>query len=68
MICLGTKVKDMTAEELRSLITNTVKETMEDIVEDIIAVSSENYLKSIEAARKDYKENKVKDFEAVFNV
>jgi len=65
---MGVKIKDLTVEELQSLITDTIKEVLEDLVEDILALSSDEYLKSIEEARRDYKENKVKDFGEVFDV
>ncbi len=54
------KVKDLTVDELKSLISEVVKESIEDLIEDILALSSESYLRSIEEARKDYKEGKVK--------
>ena len=41
---------------------------MEDIIEDLLAISNENYLNSIEEARKDYKNGKIKTFEDVFNI
>jgi hypothetical protein len=62
------KVKDLTIGELRSLISDTVKETMEDLIEDILALSSPGYLRSIEEARSDYKEGKVKSLEELFDV
>ena len=62
------KVKDLTVEELKSLISDTVKEILEDIIEDIVALSSEEYLHSIEEARKDYKEGKVKSLEEISDV
>ena len=65
---MNTKIRDLTTDELRTLITNTVKESMEDIVEDLLAISNENYLNSIEEARKDYKNGKIKTFEDVFNI
>ncbi|VUT26097.1 MAG: hypothetical protein MASP_01324 [Candidatus Methanolliviera sp. GoM_asphalt] len=37
---MGTKVKDLTVGELRSLISDTVKEALEDLIEDISALSS----------------------------
>ncbi len=55
---MSTKVRDLSVEELQSLISNTVKETMEDLMEDMLALSSEEYLCSIEKARKDYKEGR----------
>ena len=63
-----TKVKDLTIEELQSLISDAVREAMEDLIEDILALSSDNYLKSIEEARTDYKEGKVKYLEEIFDV
>jgi hypothetical protein len=65
---MNTKIKDLTTDELRTLITNTVKESMEDIIEDLLALSNENYLDSIEEARKYYKNGKIKTFEDVFNI
>ncbi len=63
-----TKVKDLTVDELRSLVSDTVRGVMEDSIEDMVALSSERYLRSIEEARRDYKEGRVKSFEDVFNV
>lgn len=65
---METKVKDLTIGELRSLISDTVKEAMEDLVEDMLALSSPGYLRSIEEARKNYKEGKVKSLEESFDV
>ncbi|MCD5407375.1 MAG: hypothetical protein LRZ99_06765 [Desulfotomaculum sp.] len=62
------KVKDLTIEELQSLISDAVRIAMEDHSEDILALSSDQYLKSIKEARNDYKEGKVKCFEEVFDV
>jgi len=62
------KVKDLTVGELRSLISDTVRETIEDLIEDILALSSEEYLCSIEEARKNYKEGKVKSLKEIFDV
>ncbi len=53
---METKVKDLTVEELQSLISDTIKSTLEDLIEDMLALSSDEYLQSIEEARKDYKE------------
>lgn len=57
---MKSKVKDLTVEELKSLISDTVREAMEDLIEDMLALSSEEYLRSIEEARRDYKEGRVK--------
>ncbi|MHA1761958.1 MAG: hypothetical protein ACTSXA_15210 [Candidatus Heimdallarchaeota archaeon] len=52
------KVKDMTTEELRKLITKSVSEAVEDLLEDILGLSGDSYLESIEEARTDYKEGR----------
>ena len=57
---METKVKDLTANQLRSLVSDTVRGTMEDLIEDLLALSSKEYLKSIEQARDDYIKGKVK--------
>ena len=44
---------------------HVVKETMEDLIEDILALSSDEYLHSINEARTDYKEGNVKSFDEV---
>ena len=38
------------------------------LIEDILALSSDEYLRSIEEARTDYKEGKVKYLEEIFDV
>ena len=65
---METKVKDLTVGELQSLISDTVRGAMEDLIEDLSALSSDEYLRSIEEARSDYKEGKVKPLEDVFDV
>ena len=65
---METKVKDLTVGELQSLISTTVRGVLEDLIEDIQALSSDEYLRSIEEARNDYKEGKVKYLEDVFKV
>ena len=62
------KITDLSVEEFRVFISDTVDTAMKESLEDFIALSSDNYLKSIKEARKDYKEGKIKSFEEVFNV
>lgn len=50
MLPMGTKIRDLTTEELRSLISETVKETLEDFLEDILGFLSEELVKSVEDA------------------
>ena len=65
---METKVKDLTVGELQNLISDTVKKAMEDLIEDILALSSDEYLRSIEEAREDYRSGRMKSFEEVFDV
>ena len=62
------KVQDLSVVELQSLISDTVRETMENIIEDIFALSSDKYLRSIKEARSDYNQGKVKNLEEIFDV
>jgi hypothetical protein len=62
------RLKDMTADEVKSLISQTVRETMEEFLEDMLALGSENFVNSIKQAREDYKKGDVKTFEEVFDV
>ena len=65
---MSTKIRDLTVLELQTLISDTVKAAMEELIEDILALSSEEYLHSVEEAREDYKEGRIKQFEDVFDV
>jgi hypothetical protein len=62
------KVQDLSVSELQTLISDTVRETMQDIIEDILALSSDKYLQSIREARSDYNQGKVKDLEDILDV
>jgi hypothetical protein len=65
---METRVKDLTVGELQSLISDTVRGAMEDSIEDLSTISSDEYLRSIEEARSDYKEGKVRHLEDGFDV
>jgi lipoate-protein ligase A len=60
-----TKLKDLTVDEFRTLISNSVRESMEDLLEDLTALSSKEYLTSIKEAREDYKHGRVKSIEEI---
>ncbi|WP_287585276.1 hypothetical protein [Candidatus Borrarchaeum sp.] len=47
---MGTKIRDLTTDELRILISETVKEALEDFIEDILEFLSEELVKSVEDA------------------
>lgn len=65
---MKTKVKELTVEELQPIISITVKESLEERIEGLQALSSKDYLESIEEARKDYKEGRVEPFEKIVDV
>ena len=65
---METRVKDLTVGELQSLITDTIKSALEDVLDDIAALSSDEYLQSIEEARNDYKTGNMKRLEDLFDV
>lgn len=60
-----TKLKDLTVDEFRTLISNSVRGSMEDLLEDLTALSSKEYLTSIREAREDYKHGRVKRIEEI---
>ena len=62
------KVKDLTVAEFQSLISDTMRATLEDLIEDVSAFSSPEYLKSIEEARNDYRDGRVRHLEELFDV
>ena len=45
---MGKKIKDLTTDELRTLISDTIKNTFEGQIEDILAFLSEELLKDVE--------------------
>jgi len=65
---MDTKIKDLTVEEFRSLLSDTLKEAMDDWKEDMLALSSQGYIDSIKESRKEYKEGKFKNLEDILNV
>jgi hypothetical protein len=60
-----TKLKDLTVDEFRTLISNSVRESMEDLLEDLTALASKEYLTSIREAREDYNHGLVKSLEEI---
>ncbi|MEA3282673.1 MAG: hypothetical protein U9Q68_08990 [Euryarchaeota archaeon] len=60
------KVKDLTVVKFQSLISDTMRATLKDLIEDVSALSSPEYLKSIEEVRNDYSEGRVKHLEEVY--
>ena len=64
---METRVKDLTTDELRELIYSTIREALEELSGDIAALSSDDYVHSIDEARRDYSEGRVKGLEELFD-
>ncbi len=60
---MSNKIKDLSVNELKDLIKATVRETIEDFIEDNEALNSNDFIKSVEEARNDYKSGNVKSIE-----
>jgi len=61
------KVKDLTVQELRDMVSNIVKETMEEFIEDMLALASKDYLRAVEGIREDEQDGRVKQIEETFD-
>lgn len=59
-------VKELTVEELKSLIVITVRQTIEDEIEDRTALKSKDYIASIAEAREEYAKGKVRSLSELF--
>ena len=56
---MSTEVKDLSLDELKQLIRETVRESVDDAIEDFAALSSGKYLASIEEAREDARAGRI---------
>jgi hypothetical protein len=65
---MTTKIKDMNKNEFQNLIADTVKQTIENIIEDYTALNSDSFIASISKARDEYKKEKTVNFEEAFDV
>ncbi len=61
-------VADLTVDEFRRLVSETVRESVEDAVEDLAALQSPEYIRSIQEAREDYKQGRVKPLDDLSHV
>jgi hypothetical protein len=59
-------VKELTVEELKGLIQTTVRQVLEDEIEDRTALKSTNYVASIAEAREEYAKGKVRSLSELF--
>lgn len=60
---METQIKDLSVGELKELIENTVRQSVEVVLEDYIASQSKDYVMSIAEARQDYKTGNYKTLE-----
>jgi PHD/YefM family antitoxin component YafN of YafNO toxin-antitoxin module len=60
-------VADLSVEELQAVIRSTVEEVIEDRLEDLQALSSTAYLRSVAEAREDYKAGRVVSLDEIMN-
>jgi len=42
------KIRDLTVEEFKSLMSNTIREALEDLIEEIVVLSNKNHSHSAE--------------------
>ncbi len=64
----NTKISDITIGELKKVISDSIKEAMENMIEEIKALSSQNFINSVKEARAEYKAGKVKKLKDILNV
>lgn len=55
---MTTQIKDLSVDEFQHIITETTQNTMQEFFDDIQALVNPEYLKSIEEARADIRNNK----------
>lgn len=65
---MSTKIKELSTDELRDIIAETVTQTMQDVLEDWQALNNPEYLKSVAEARADYQAGRVTPLEDLLNV
>jgi hypothetical protein len=65
---MSTKIHELTTDELRDLIAETVTQTMHDVLEDRQALNGPEYLQSVAEARADYQAGRITSPEDIPNV
>ena len=65
---METQIKDLNLTEFKKLISETVKESIEEYLEDIMCLNNPKYIQSIKKAREDYKKGDYKSLEEIFDV
>ncbi|MCL4547068.1 MAG: hypothetical protein M1495_00680 [Bacteroidetes bacterium] len=64
----NTKLSELTIAELKEIISESVAESIQDYFENLEALSSNSYLKSIKEAREEYRTGKTVNLEDLDNV
>ena len=64
----NTKLSELTIAELKEIISESVVESIQDYFENLEALSSNNYLKSIKEAREEYRAGNTVNLEDLDNV
>lgn len=64
----NTKLSELTIAELKEIISESVVESIQDYFENLEALSSNSYLKSIKEAREEYRTGKTVNLEDLDNV
>lgn len=57
------KIKELSVKEFQELISSTLRETLEELLEDKEALTSEKYINSIREAREEYRTGKINKLE-----
>ena len=65
---MSPKISELTTDELRDLIAETVTESIQDVLEDWQALNNPEYLQSVAEARADYQTGRVTPLEDILNV
>jgi hypothetical protein len=63
-----TKLNELTVAEFKLLISESIKDVIENLLEDIEASQSKSYLDSIREAREDYKAGRITSLDDLENV
>lgn len=61
-------INQLSIGELKEIISLSVRETIEEVIENMVAASSDSYINSIREAREDYKAGRFSKLEDLLNV
>jgi len=64
---METKVNDQTVSQLKDIISEVVRERIDDVIEDLKSLVDNDYIESVKEARKEYKEGKVTNIDDIMD-